>query len=120
MRAEKTIKRLAGSRRSSLFTDVCKRYVRNPAAVIGGVILLIILLACLLANFIVPEEMVTAYDTQAKLQAPSAAHPFGTDNLGRDLFARVLYGARISVGIGVGATALSLVIGAAIASVCAM
>ena len=50
--------------------------------IVGGVILLIILLACLLANFIVPEEMVTAYDTQAKLQAPSAAHPFGTDLAG--------------------------------------
>lgn len=120
MRAEKTIKRLAGGRRNSLFSDVVRRYMRNPAAVIGGVILIIILLACFTANWIVPEEMVTAYDTQARLQPPSAEHPFGTDNLGRDLFARVLYGARISVGIGVGATALSLVLGAAIASICAM
>ena len=120
MRAEKTIKRLAGGRRNSLVSDVVRRYMRNPAAVIGGVILIIILLACFTANWIVPEEMVTAYDTQARLQPPSAEHPFGTDNLGRDLFARVLYGARISVGIGVGATALSLVLGAAIASICAM
>lgn len=101
MRAEKTIKRMAGGRRNSLFSDVVRRYMRNPAAVIGGVILIIILLACFTANWIVPEEMVTAYDTQARLQPPSAEHPFGTDNLGRDLFARVLYGARISVGIGV-------------------
>ena len=120
MRAEKTIKRLAGGRRNSLVSDVVRRYMRNPAAVIGGVILIIILLACFTANWIVPEEMVTAYDTQARRQPSSAEHPLGTDNLGRDLFARVLYGARISVGIGVGATALSLVLGAAIASICAM
>lgn len=112
--------RMASRSRDSLFSDIAKRYWRNKAAVIGGVILLIIVLACLTANLIVPESMVTEYNTRAKLQPPSAEHWFGTDNLGRDLFARVLYGARISVGIGVGATLLSLVLGAAIASVCAM
>lgn len=112
--------RMASRSRDSLFSDIAKRYLRNKAAVIGGIILLIIVLACLTANLIVPESMVTEYDTRAKLQPPSAEHWFGTDNLGRDLFARVLYGARISVGIGVGATLLSLVLGAAIASVCAM
>ena len=54
MRAEKTIKRMAGGRRNSLFSDVVRRYMRNPAAVIGGVILIIILLACFTANLIVP------------------------------------------------------------------
>ena len=99
MRAEKTIKRLAGGRRNSLVSDVVRRYMRNPAAVIGGVILIIILLACFTANWIVPEEMVTAYDTQARLQPPSAEHPFGTDNLGRCVLSRLLYGGRTTLGI---------------------
>lgn len=120
MMQEKKYKKMIHHSRDSLFPDVVKRYLRNPAAVIGGIILLVILFACLFANFLVPEELVTAYDTSAKLSPPSAAHWFGTDNLGRDLFARVLYGARISVGIGVGATLLSLILGAAIASVCSM
>lgn len=120
MMEEKKFKKMMHHSRDSLFSDVVKRYLRNPAAVIGGIILLVILFACLFANFLVPADLVTAYDTSAKLSPPSAAHWFGTDNLGRDLFARVLYGARISVGIGVGATLLSLILGAAIASVCSM
>ena len=82
--------------------------------------LAVILFVIVFANFLVPESLVTAYDTRAKLSPPSAAHWFGTDNLGRDVFARVLYGARITVGIGVGATLTSLIIGALLASVCAL
>ena len=106
--------------RNSLATDIVKRYLHNKAAVVGAVILIVILFGIIFANLLVPSELVTAYNTKAKLQTPNAEHWFGTDNVGRDLFTRVLYGARISVGIGVGATLLSLIIGAAIASVCAL
>ena len=106
--------------RDSLFRDVVKRFIRNRAAVMGLVVLAVILFVIVFANFLVPESLVTAYDTRAKLSPPSAAHWFGTDNLGRDVFARVLYGARITVGIGVGATLTSLIIGALLASVCAL
>ena len=104
----------------SRFTEIVKRYVRNRAAVIGLIIFLVILFGIVFANFIVPPSLVTAYDRSAKLQPPSAAHIFGTDNLGRDVFARILYGSRITVGIGVGATLASLLIGAVIASICAV
>ena len=120
MRDQKKFKKMIHRSRDSLFSDVVKRYLRNPAAVIGGVILLVIVFVCIFANVLVPEELVTAYDAGAMLSPPSAEHWFGTDNLGRDLFARVIYGARITVGIGVGATLVSLVIGAAIASICAL
>jgi peptide/nickel transport system permease protein len=52
----------------------------------------------------------TAIDLKATLEAPSWAHPFGTDDAGRDLFTRVVYGARQSLGIGLGATALAFVL----------
>lgn len=120
MRDEKKYKTMIHASRDSLFRDVVKRFVRNRAAVIGLVVLAIILFVIVFANFLVPESLVTAYDTRAKLSPPSAAHWFGTDNLGRDIFARVLYGARITVGIGVGATLTSLIIGALLASVCAL
>ena len=106
--------------RDSLLRDVAKRFMRNKAAVVGFIILTVILFVIIFANFLVPEELVTAYDTQARLEGPSAEHWFGTDNLGRDIFARVLYGARITVGISVGATLISLLIGAVLASVCAL
>ncbi len=120
MRDEKKYKTMIHTSRDSLFRDVVKRFVRNRAAVIGLVVLTVILFVIVFANFLVPESLVTAYDTRAKLSPPSAAHWFGTDNLGRDIFARVLYGARITVGIGVGATLTSLIIGALLASVCAL
>lgn len=120
MRDEKKYKTMIHASRDSLFRDVVKRFVRNRAAVIGLVVLAIILFVIVFANFLIPESLVTAYDTRAKLSPPSAAHWFGTDNLGRDIFARVLYGARITVGIGVGATLTSLIIGALLASVCAL
>ena len=106
--------------RDSRFREIVKRYARNRAAVIGLLLFLVILFGIVFANLIVPASLVTAYDRSAKLQPPSAAHIFGTDNLGRDVFARILYGSRITVGIGVGATLASLVIGAIIASVCAI
>lgn len=106
--------------RDSRFAEIAKRFVRNRAAVFGLLIFAVILFGILFANFIVPSSLVTAYDRTAKLQPPSAQHIFGTDNLGRDVFTRILYGSRITVGIGVGATLASLLIGAIIASICAI
>ena len=117
---QKAYKEMIHHSRDSLLRDVAKRFMRNKAAVVGFIILTVILFVIIFANFLVPEELVTAYDTQARLEGPSAEHWFGTDNLGRDIFARVLYGARITVGISVGATLISLLIGAVLASVCAL
>ena len=117
---QKKFNKMVHGSRNSLAKDVFKRFMNNKAAVIGAVLLIIVLLGLIFADVIVPYEKVTAYDSSARLQPPSFKHPFGTDNLGRDLFARILHGSRISFGIGVGATLVSLCIAAAIASVCAM
>ena len=117
---QKKFNKMVHGSRNSLAKDVFKRFMNNKAAVIGAVLLIIVLLGLIFADIIVPYEKVTAYDSSARLQPPSFKHPFGTDNLGRDLFARILHGSRISFGIGVGATMVSLCIAAAIASVCAM
>ena len=105
---------------SSRFAEVARRYARNKAAIIGLILFSFILFAILFANLVVPPENVTAYDAHNKLVKPCAEHWFGTDNLGRDVFARVLYGTRITVGIGVGATLISLILGAILASICAL
>lgn len=107
-------------REVNLFREAVKRFVHNKAAVIGLIIFLVVLFVICFAEIIVPKELVTSTNVRAKLLAPSAEHWFGTDHLGRDIFARVIYGARITVGIGVGSTLLALIIGAAIASVCAL
>ena len=108
------------NRSNSRFREVALRFVRNKGAVIGLLIFSVILFGILFANFIVPEEKVTAYNMAEKMMTPCKEHPFGTDNIGRDVFARILYGSRITVGIGVGATLLSLIFGAIIASTCAL
>jgi len=117
---QKKFKNMVHNGRSSLAGDVFKRFMNNKAAVFGAVILIILLIGLIFADVIVPYEKVTAYNTADRMQSPNLKHIFGTDNLGRDLFARILHGSRISVGIGVGATLVSLCISAAIASVCAM
>jgi len=84
--------------------------LRQPAIAVGVAVMLVFLLAALLASLIAP------YDPQgqnivAGLKPPSAEHLFGTDKLGRDIFSRILYGARISLFVGVAVVLLSGVVG---------
>jgi len=92
-----------------------RRAFRRPPTevVVGAAILATVALLAVLAPLftsINPEAL--ALDQ--RLQAPSLAHPFGTDDLGRDLFSRVLYGGRVSLGVGVAAALLSGTLGAAV------
>ena len=77
---------------------------------ISAIILVVFLFAAVAAPFIAPYDPV-AVDTPVALQAPGAAHIFGTDELGRDMFSRVLYGARISLLVGLGSVAIGVFIG---------
>ena len=89
---------------------VLARLRRNKAGMAGLGVLLVMLGAAALAGVILPYEPSVA-DFTAVLSAPSLAHPFGTDQLGRDILTRVVYGGRISLLIGVLSVALSAVIG---------
>lgn len=120
MNEKKLKSTVSANRTKSLASDIAKRFFRNKAAVIGFVIICLVLFLIIFANVLIPKELVTSYDVKARMVGPSAAHWFGTDNLGRDTFARIVYGTRITVGIGVGATLLSLVFGAILASICAL
>src|ERR1051326_451609 len=86
-----------------------RRFGRNRAAVVSGVFVLLVIAAAL----IVPLMKAADLDkiTDAQFQPPSAAHWFGTDVHGRDLFARTFYGVRVSLLVGVVATVVSLIIG---------
>lgn len=73
---------------------------RNPSAVAGGVIISIMLLMALLAGVLAPFDPIRI-SLADRLQPPSAAHLFGTDEMGRDILSRIMYGARISLRIGI-------------------
>ncbi|HEV2281230.1 MAG TPA: ABC transporter permease [bacterium] len=89
---------------------VLGRLARNRAAVAGFVVLAVMGLAAVFAGALVPYGAETA-DFNAVLQPPSPAHPFGTDQLGRDILARIVYGGRISLLIGVLAVGVGAAIG---------
>ncbi len=86
---------------------------RNKLSLVALVILVLLVLAAIFAPYIIPypEDLADAGHLEIKLQAPSAEHLMGTDELGRDLFSRVIYGARVSLSAALTAVALSLLIG---------
>ncbi len=86
------------------------RLAKNPGAMVGATVLILLVLMAVFAPHLTsydPGRMVPA----ARLQPPNAEHWFGTDSFGRDILARVLYGARVSLQIGFVAVAIALVIG---------
>jgi peptide/nickel transport system permease protein len=85
------------------------RFMRHRLAAAGLVVITLIVLSAILAPYITQDpNALSASDRKA---GPSAAHWFGTDEAGRDVFARTLYGGRVSLAVGIGATAIALVIG---------
>ena len=86
---------------------------RNKLSLTALIILVLLIVGALLAPYIIPypEDLADATHTQIKLQAPSLEHLMGTDELGLDIFSRVVYGARVSLSAALAAVGLSLVIG---------
>lgn len=91
--------------------EIWRRLRKNVGAMFGITVIIIFALCAIFANFICPEELTTLQNASIRLQAPSAEHIFGTDGYGRDVFARVLYGARISLTIGLFTAFFALIIG---------
>lgn len=90
--------------------DFYRRFTKNKAAVIGAVLLLILVAVALLAPYIVPYDPYNA-QMPMSLTKPSAQHWLGCDELGRDILSRIIYGARVSLRVGVEAVAIALSIG---------
>jgi peptide/nickel transport system permease protein len=86
---------------------------RKPLGAAGGVVVLVMLLVALFADRLAPHPFNETSLLHA-LQRPSAAHWFGTDELGRDVLSRVIYGARVSMYVGFGSTVIAVVIAAAL------
>lgn len=95
---------------------VWRRFCQNRLAVAGLVLLLILAGTAVLAPVLADYERVIHQDPAARLIAPCAAHPFGTDAYGRDLFARVVWGARYSLSLGIGSVLAAALAGAVIGS----
>jgi peptide/nickel transport system permease protein len=87
------------TKHTSLWSDALRRLRRSSSGRIGATFILVLLAISLLTPVIMPYNARTDGDLSIRLQPPSQTHPFGTDDLGRDILRRVLYGSRVSLGI---------------------
>lgn len=100
----------AGELHSVSRSRVVRKFLNNRLAVLGLVVFSIILLASIFAPLLTPWDP-SKVNLRAMMQEPSLDHWFGTDKTGRDVFARVLYGGRISILVGLGSALVSAAIG---------
>lgn len=106
------------TKRRSMFGEVWVRFLRRPIAVLGGLIIILVTLACILAPVLAPFDY-DAQDVTRKFTEPNAEFIFGTDNLGRDVFSRLLYGGRISLMVGFVSASVAAVFGVLLGGVAA-
>ena len=105
-------------KKQSKVLDVWRRLRKNRGAIIGLIIILVIILTAVLCPlFLDYEQDIVKQNISERLQFPSLQHLLGTDTLGRDLFARIVWGARASVGIGFASVAIALIVGGVIGAV---
>ncbi|SPH23758.1 Glutathione transport system permease protein GsiD [Defluviimonas aquaemixtae] len=88
-----------------------RKILREPLGAFGLSLVIIVVVGAVFADLLASWDP-TRLNPRDRFQGPSATHLFGTDQLGRDLFSRVLHGGRIALSVAIGATALSLAIGA--------
>jgi peptide/nickel transport system permease protein len=117
--ADAAIVGLGRARHVSPGLEAWRRFRRHRLAVASFVILGFMIVA-VAAGPLVWQIPINDIDFGARLAMPSWAHPFGTDDLGQDLFARMLYGGRISLAVGLSAMAVAVVVGIIIGSVAGM
>jgi ABC-type dipeptide/oligopeptide/nickel transport system permease subunit len=95
---------------SNLWRDAWRRLLRNKLAVVGGVTVILLCLVAIFADFIAPYSYTKANFGKI-YEFPSREFPLGTDQLGRDVLSRMIYGARVSMLVGLGAQVIIVMIG---------
>ena len=96
--------------------EAWRRFCRHKMAVVS-LVLLLTMVALVVFGPLVWKVAINEIDFGARLKGPSLAHPFGTDDLGQDIFARMLYGGRISLAVGLAAMAMAVLVGVTIGAI---
>ena len=94
-------------------SSTLKRYLKNKSIIIGGILVFIVVFCALFAPIISPHDPYEMNPANAN-QAACSVHPLGTDNLGRDLLTRIIFGARVSLQVGLVAVGFAMTIGVAL------
>jgi len=103
-------------RSSSLWRDAFRRLLRNRLAMVGGVVIIALVLIAIFADVLAPQSY-TKPNFERLNEAPTRDYPLGTDQLGRDLLSRMIYGAQVSMLVGLGAQIIIVAIGVPIGAV---
>ena len=111
-------KSAAAVRRQGKAGEVFQRFCRNRLAVVGAAIMALLILVAVAAPLLAPYAY-DAQDASAAKEGPSLSHPFGTDNYGRDILSRCIYGARISLSVGILAVGAAILVGGLLGAVAA-
>ena len=111
-------KRNRKSKKTNQMKEIWRRFRKSKTAMLGLCLLIFVLCIAIFADVITPYENAISQSAD-RLDSPSAAHIFGTDELGRDLFARIVHGSRYSLLIGVSTSELALVIGGLLGAIAA-
>lgn len=98
-------------KRENRLLAVWKRLRTNPGALIGLIILCAIVLLMVYSFIFISYEDITVINAKNRFAPPSAEHPFGTDEMGRDLMKRVIYGSRYSLAVAFGAVSIGMLVG---------
>jgi len=101
---------------NSLMKDAFLRLIANKGAIIGFIIISLLILVAFIGPYITPYDFLSQ-NLEMRNQGISWAHPFGTDDLGRDILSRVIYGARTAVVISISITVTSFLIGIVVGSI---
>jgi len=109
----------AERRRYSPWRETWRRYRRHKLSVVSAILLLVLVAAVVFGPWLW-RVSIDDIDFNARLEGPSLGHPFGTDDLGQDILARMIYGGRISLAVGLAAMMVSVVVGTMIGALAGM
>ena len=113
-----TKKQKTGDEKTNLARETWQRLLRNKAAVVGLVFIVLLILVALCADFLYDYDTeVVAQNIPDRLLRPSLEHPFGTDDFGRDLLARVVHGSRMSLTVSFLSVGIALLIGGTLGAI---
>ncbi len=108
---EQAINEKEFTKSQGLWIAIVKKLIKSNISLLGTLIVLIFILTAVLAPLLAPYHPINDGSLVERLQAPSASHLLGTDSQGRDILSRIIYGARVSVQVGIISVGIALVIG---------
>ena len=97
----------------TLWSNAFRQFRRHRMAMLGLIVVVFLTVASLVGPLVYPKP-VNDIDMASRLEAPSLSHPLGTDDLGQDMLARILFGGRVSIAVGISAMLVAIIIGTAV------